>query len=154
MGFCMQHKVQQHLSWEKELGVISRVEEKKLLARPTILIENKCSCSTQALAEKLNRTPCRNNFLFWDFFILFATAIILSRLCYVCCRLCCTAQCRTQNNLQGCFHFLLQCDMPISGFVGWNGFGPSWATLYTLHIFSWSYSAVQLITILARIFVN
>ena len=30
--------------------------------------------------------------------------------------------------------------------VGRNGFGPSWATLYTLHIVSWLYSAVQLIT--------
>jgi hypothetical protein len=38
--------------------------------------------------------------------------------------------------------------------VGQNGFGPSGATLYTLHIVGWLYSAVQLITSVARIFVN
>ena len=67
--------------------------------------------------NKLNWTHnYKNKFTFLRFLYSLPHPIIISRPCYVCCRLCCNAQCRTQITVWGCFHFLLQCDIPISGF--------------------------------------
>ena len=81
------------------------------------------SITTSAVAQhwfrpnKLNWTHyCKNKFTFFRFLYSLSHPYHHQLSFYVCCRLCCTAQCPIQITIWGCFHFLIQCDIPISGF--------------------------------------